>query len=210
MQKESTTVVGLYASAAVAIETVIFAASLVLGLMVRSELGPIIGYVVCILLAASVVALMSSVYLRAASEQRVFGLLALAAAILYAPFCMGTYFLQLSIVATNPLSHPPEVLKLIAFVPGSAAFALDMLGYSFLCLSTLAAAFTLPDPRDKALRVLCITHGAIAVPTLAAPILSGLFRSTGGQSNNIGSFVLLFWCALFTPIAILFRRVFRR
>jgi len=210
MQRDSVAAVGGYASVAVAVETVIFALSLVLGLTVRSNLGPIVGYITCIFLAASVVVLMSSVYLRSAAEQRIFGLLALVAAILYAPFCIGNYFIQLSIVLTNPLNHPPEVLKLIGFIPGSATFALDMLGYAFLCFSTLAAAFSIVDSRDRALRLLCMIHGAIAVPTIVAPILSGLFRSTGGQSNDIGSYVLLFWCALFAPMAILFQRMFRR
>ena len=210
MQKETNAQMGRFASIIVAVETIAFAASLVLGLVVRSNLGPMIGYAVCILLAASVVMLMCSVYLRTNTEQRIYGLLAMAAAIIYAPFCIGNYFVQISVVASNPLTHPPEVLKLIGFVPGSTTFALDMLGYTFLCLSTLAAAFTLLDPRDKALRVLCIVHGVVAVPTLAAPIISGLFRSSGGQANDIGSWILLFWCALFTPIAILFQRTFKR
>ena len=100
--------------------------------------------------------------------------------------------MQLSTVLMNPLNHPPLVRTLIGFVPGSATFALDMLGYGFLCLSTLAAAFTLMDSRDRALRLLCIIHGAIVVPTVVAPILSGLFRSAGEQSNDSGSYVLLF------------------
>jgi hypothetical protein len=90
-------------------------------------------------------------------------------------------------------------------VPGSPTFALDMLGYAFLCLSTLAAGFTLTD---RVLRVLCFVHGELALPTLAAPIVSGVFRSTGGGANDIGSWILLFRCALFTPMAILFARYF--
>jgi len=193
----------------VAVETVVFGLSLILGLVVRSTLGPMIGYGVCILLAASIVAMVAALHAGTHGERRVLSLLALAAAIVYAPFCMGNYFVQLAVVATNPLSHPPDVLKLIAFVPGSLTFALDMLGYTFLCLSTLAAAFVLTDPRDRVLRILCLIHGAIAVPTVAAPIVSGLFRSTGSQANDIGSWILLIWCALFTPIALLFARHFR-
>jgi len=202
--------IGRAAAVAVAIETIVFGLSLVLGLVVRSNLGPKIGYVVCILLAASVVVMMAAVYLRTPAELRILGLLALVAAILYAPFCIGNYFLQISIVAANPLDHPTEVMKLLAFVPGSPTFALDMLGYAFLCLSTLAAAFILSDPRDKALRILCFVHGALAVPTIAAPIVSGILRSSGSQANDAGSWILLFWCALFTPIAILFAGWFRR
>jgi hypothetical protein len=60
---------------------------------------------------------------------KIFGLLALVSSIMYAPFCISTYFLQLSIVAFNPLDLPSEVLEAIAFKPGSPTFALDMLGW---------------------------------------------------------------------------------
>lgn len=136
-------------------------------------------------------------------------MLALVAAILYASFCSGNYSLQLAVFTTNPLSHPEDVLKLVRFVPGSPTFALEMLGYVFLCLSTLAAGFTITKSTDRALKILCLVHGAIALPTLASPILSGIFRSSGGGANDIGSYILLFWCALFTPLAVLFARYFR-
>jgi len=100
------------------------------------------------------------------------------------------------------------VVKAVDFVPGSLTFAMDMLGYGFLCLSTFAAGFALVEARDKALKALCFFHGAIAVPTFAAPIISGIFLSPGGQTNDIGSYILLFWCIVFVPIALLFVRYF--
>ena len=196
--------IGQYAAIAVTIETLVFGLSLIIGLAIPSQLGPIIGYVTCILLAACIVVMIASFYLQTEGDRKIYALLALIASILYAPFCIGNYYIQLAVVATNPLMHPPEVLKLITFAPGSSTFALDMLGYTFLCLSTLAAAFALTDRKDKALRVLCIIHGAIVVPTAAAPIMSAVYRSTTGSANDVGSYVLLFWCALFTPIPILF------
>ncbi len=167
------------------------------------------GQIICIFLAASVVVMTTAVYGRAPEGRRIIGLLALAAAIIYAPFCIAVYFIQIAVVATGSLGSSSDVMKALTFAPGSPMFALDMLGYAFLCLSTLAAAFTLEDSRDRALRVLCIVHGALALPTIAAPIISGLFSSTGGQSNDTGTFVLLVWCALFAPIALLFARLFR-
>ena len=202
--------VGQYAAIAVAAETVLFGISLIIGLAISPAFGSIMGYIVCIFLAASIVVMMASFYLRAEGYRKIYSLLAMIAAAIYAPFCIGTYYIQLAIVTTNPLAHPPEVLKLITFVPGSTAFALDMLGYTFLCLSTLAAAFAIIDQRDKALRILCIIHGAIAIPTVAGPILSNIYRSNSGNANNTGSWVLLFWCVLFTPIPILFRRLFAK
>ena len=142
-------------------------------------------------------------------QYKIFGLLGLAAALIYAPFCISTYFLQLSIVAINPLGLSAEVIKALQFEPGSPMFALDMLGYGFLCLSTLAAAFALVKTKDRMLRTLCLFHGGLALPTFLAPIISGLFQSTSGEVNNTGSIVLLFWCAVFLPIAILFMRYFK-
>jgi hypothetical protein len=141
--------------------------------------------------------------------QESLGLLALVSSVIYAPFCISTYFLQLSIVAFNPLSLSSEVLKAINFMPGSPTFAIDMLGYGFLCLSTLAAGFALADTKDKVLRALCFFHGALVVPTLAAPIISGVFLSTSGETDYTGHYVLLFWCIVFVPIALLFMRYFK-
>jgi hypothetical protein len=60
-QNESHDLAGQYASIAVGAETILFGISLVLGLIIRSTLGPLLGYAVCILLEVSVVVLMSSV-----------------------------------------------------------------------------------------------------------------------------------------------------
>jgi hypothetical protein len=128
---------------------------------------------------------------------------------MYAPLCISTYFLQLSVVAFNPLNLSKEVLMAITFKPGSPMFAIDMLGYGFLCLSTLAAGFALIHKKDRALRALCFFHGALVVPTLAAPIISGAFLTASGETDFTGHFVLLFWCLVFVPIALLFMRYFK-
>jgi hypothetical protein len=143
-------------------------------------------------------------------QLKIFGLLALVSSIIYAPFCVSTYFLQLSSVALNPLNLSDEVLKAITFKPGSPIFVIDMLGYCFLCLSTLAAGFALVKAKDKLLRVLCFVHGAIAVPTFAAQIIRGVYQSTSGETDYTGHYVLLFWSAVFIPIALLFMSYFKK
>ncbi len=208
MNKNSGLLIGRAAALSIAVETLIFAFSLVWGLIFHTEFDQNLGYVASLFLAVSVVIMMACFYDSTREQLKIVGLLALIASILYAPLCIGVYFLQLSIVASNPLDLSREVLKAIDFVPGSPTFALDMLGYGFLCLSTLAAGFALTDTKDKILRGLCFFHGAIAIPTFAAPIVSGIFQSTNGQANDIGSYVLLFWCVIFFPIALLFMRYF--
>jgi len=207
LNKNFSFIIGRTAALSIAVETTVFAISLIWELMSPSEFAKNLGYIASFLLAISVVIMMACFYDIA--QAKIFGLFALVSSIIYAPFCISTYYLQLSIVAFNPLNLSSEVLQAITFKPGSLTFALDMLGYGFLCLSTLAAGFALTEEKDKVLRILCFIHGAIAIPTFAAPIISGIFRSSGGQTNDVGSFVLLFWCLIFLPIALLFMRYFK-
>ena len=51
--------------------------------------------------------------------------------------------------------------------------------------------------------------GAIAVPTFASPIISGVFLSTSGETYFAGHYVLLFWCIVFVQMALLFMRYFK-
>lgn len=209
MNKDPILTLGRTAALSVAIETGAFAFSLVWGLIFHSEFDKNLGYAASLLLAISVVIMMACFYGSAQERLRIYAMLALVAAVIYAPLCISNYFLQLSVVALNPLHLSGEVLKAIVFTPGSPTFALDMLGYGFLCLSTLAAGFALVESRDRLLRALCFFHGALAIPTIAAPIMSAIFASQGGQANDTGSYVLLFWCVIFLPIAFLFMRYFK-
>ena len=208
MKKSFESTIGRVAALSIAVETTVFALTLIWGILFHTQFDQILGYIASLLLAISVVVLMACFYVGLEGLFKIFGLLALAAALIYAPFCISTYFLQLSIVAIHPLGLSAEVLDALTFEPGSPMFALDMLGYGFLCLSTLAAAFALVNVKDRALRTLCFIHGGLALPTFLAPIISGIFQSSSNQVNDTGSYVLLFWCAVFIPIALLFRRYF--
>jgi hypothetical protein len=209
MNKNHSFVIGRVAAQAIAIATIVFAISLIWEMINLSEFAKNLGYVASIFLAISVVIMMACFYDVTSEKIKIFGLLALVSSIIYAPFCIGTYFLQLSAVALNPLNLSSEVIKAINFKPGSPIFALDMLGYCFLCLSTLAAGFALTELKDKVLRALCFFHGALVVPTIAAPIISGLFLTASGETDFTGHYVLLFWCIIFVPIGLLFMRYFR-
>ena len=80
--------IGLWAAIAAAAETILFAGSLVGTL--AFGLRPTLSYVSSMLLAPTVVTLMAAVYSRTVEPRRIFGLLALVSALLYAPFCMGS------------------------------------------------------------------------------------------------------------------------
>jgi len=209
VKKNFSFVIGRAAALAMATVTIVFAISLIWEVINRSEFAKNLGYVASLILAISVVIMMACFYEVTRKPLKIFGLLALVSSIIYAPFCISTYFLQLSTVALNPLNLSREVLNAITFKPGSPTFAIDMLGYCFLCLSTLAAGFALSEAKDKVLRVLCFFHGALALPTVAAPIISGLFLTTSGETDFTGHYVLLFWCIVFVPIALLFMKYFK-
>jgi hypothetical protein len=168
MNKNLSFVIGRAAALAIAVVTIVFAISLIWEVINLSEFAKNLGYVASILIAIGVVIVMACFYDGTREQLKIFGLLALMSSIIYAPFCIGPYFLQLSIVASNPLNLSSEVLEAINFKPGSPAFAIDMLGYCFLCLSTLVAGFALTE-----------------------------------------AYVLLFWCIVFMPIALLFIRYFK-
>ena len=209
MNKNFSFVIGRAAALSIVVATIVFAITLTWEMINLSELAKNLGYIASLSIAISVVIMMACFYDVTREQLKIFGLLALVSSVIYAPFCISTYFIQLSIVEFNPLNLSNEVLKAIIFKPGSLAFAFDMLGYGFLCLSTLAAGFALTEAKDKVLRALCFFHGAIAVPTFAAPIISGIFLSTSGEIDNTGYYVLLFWCIVFVPIALLFMRYFK-
>jgi len=210
MNKNFSLILGRVAALAIAIATIVFAISLIWEMINLSEFAKNLGYVASILIAIGVVIMMACFYDGTREQLKIFGLLALVSSIIYAPFCIGSYFLQLSIVASNPLNLSSEVLEAINFKPGSPTFAIDMLGYCFLCLSTLAAGFALTEAKDKVLRALCFFHGALAVPTLVGPIMSGMYLSTSGETDFTGYYVLLFWCIVLVPIALLFMSYFKK
>jgi len=209
MNKNFGFIIGQAAALVIAVETIVFAFSLIWEMIFPTEFAKNLGYVASLLLAISVVIMMACFYDVAREPLKIFGLLALVSSIIYAPFCISTYCLHLSIVAFNPLNLSSEALKAITFKPGSPIFAMDMLGYCFLCLSTLAIGFALAETKHKVLRALCFFHGALVVPTIASPILSGLFLTTSGETDYTGHYVLLFWCVVFVPIALLFMRYFK-
>jgi hypothetical protein len=209
MTKNPSFVIGRAAALAIAVATIVFAVSLIWEVINLSEFTKNLGYVASIFVAIGVVIMMACFYDVTREQFKIFGLLALVASIIYAPLVIGTYFLQLTTVAQNPLTLSSEVLKAINFKPGSPIFSIDMLGYCFLCLSTLAAGFALTESKDKLLRSLCFFHGALALPTIAGPIISGLYLTTSGETDFTGHYVLLFWCIVFVPIAFLFMRYFK-
>ena len=165
-------------------------------------------FIVCFILAISFVVVVNSLYSIADPKHKLWGRLTVSFAIIYAVYICLVYYSQLTVVRLGLV--PGDYLPLIEFTPGTWLFAVDMLGYTFLALSTLAASFLF---RGKGLagkiRVLLIVHGALAIPVALFPALPLFGSAENVQSANLGgSFALLAWCVVFAPICFLLERYF--
>lgn len=183
----------------------LFALTMVLGLFGVAT-GPL-AFLVCLLLAPSFVGMMAGLHQQAPPEKRVWSQLGLSFAVIYAVLVGGVYYVQLS-----ALRAAADELLPFVYTPGSVFFALNMLGYAFMCLSTWCAAsvFTRGDRLTLWIRRLFIVHGWMVFPTLIFPLLVPYpSAGAGGDSDIFGSLALLLWCLIFIPLAHLVSRYCR-
>ena len=147
-----------------------FALSLIIGLLLPSYAADAMSYVTCLILPASFVAMMVSIHHITPAEKRVWSQLGLSFSIIYAVMCSIVYYIQLVVVRTNSLRISPDAMALLTFTPGSAMFAVDMLGYAFLTLATLVTSPVFGDSLgEKWLERLFFIHGLFALPTIVFP-----------------------------------------
>jgi hypothetical protein len=121
-----------------------------------------------LLLGPSFVVMMAALHSAAPDERKVFSLAGLALATCYATLTGLVYFVQLTFVGPRLAAGDTAGIELLLFVPyQSFLFAIDLFGYSLMCLASLLAAFALPDfPHRRLTRAAMIANGAIA-PFLA-------------------------------------------
>jgi hypothetical protein len=210
MQSEKELRLGYWSAIAVVVWVTLFAVELVWYLIAPSAAANNVSYIVCLLLAPSYVTMIACVPGVAVEGRRTFTRAALALATMYGVLCASVYYLQLSVLRLGTYPASADALSILRFTPGSPAFALDMLGYTFLCLSVFALVPTTTGRgAEKVLKVFCVINGVLAVPTLVFPALR-LSQSGTGASDSFGCLVLLLWCVLFLPIPIIYTRLFRQ
>jgi hypothetical protein len=210
VKSENEVRLGYWSSVAVTVWVAAFAAELVWYLVAPSKAANIVSSIVCLLLAPSYVIMIACTPLASREGSRAFTRAALALAAMYAVLCASVYYLQLSVLRLGTFPASADALSMLRFTPGSPAFALDMLGYTFMCLSTLVLVPAITGKGAvKALKIFCAIHGFLAVPTLVFPALQFSQQGTG-SSDSFGSLVLLVWCVIFIPIPIIYSRLFRR
>jgi len=104
-------------------------------------LGLIVLLVPSFFLGSSFVVLMACVHLLAPPERHAWTLSALAFATMYAVLTGTVYFVQLTLVAPRMLAGRTAGIEMFRFEPfDSFLYSVDILGYSFMSLSTLIAA----------------------------------------------------------------------
>lgn len=97
-----------------------------------------------LLLGPSFVVMLAALHQLAPDERKVFTLAGLCFAAIYATLTGLVYFVQLTFVGPRIASGDTGDIGLLLFVPyGSFLFAVDLLGYSFMSLAALFAAFGL-------------------------------------------------------------------
>jgi energy-converting hydrogenase Eha subunit C len=96
-----------------------------------------------LLLALSYVTLVSAIH-STAGDERVWTQIALSFALLYAALLVWNYYLQLTVVRTNPGLYDWLSME---FTSASAFWALETIGYSLLGLSTLCLLPVLSQDR---------------------------------------------------------------
>src|SRR5690242_7191105 len=138
MDNKTTYRVGYWSAVIIAIEVAVFGTMLVIGL--NGTDTSYISFATCWLLALTYVTLASCIYQYASNKKKIWANLGLAFAIMYATLCSTSYYVQFAVVRNNTLHLPESIIKAFSYSPGSFIFAINMLGYALLCLSTLTAA----------------------------------------------------------------------
>ena len=185
--------------------TVLFGLLIILDFAVKTILFQ---FIVCFLLAVSYVVAANSLCSLAGLKAKLWGRLAASFAIMYAVYICLVYYSQLTVIRLGLV--PRDALPLIEFKPGTWLFAVDMLGYTFLALSTLAASFLFNGKGlEGKIKAFLIVHGALAIPVSLFPALPLFDTAQAVQSASIGgAFALLAWCVVFAPICFLLVRYF--
>lgn len=198
-----------YSSIFTGICVVIFAISMIMGLMDITA-GKFISYFTCIFLAIGYVAFVCS--LKEANknnESSAFGNCAVAFGMIYAILVIIVYYAQCTTLNLNTNLNN-SVLEIIDYSKlGSLFFNYDLLGYGFMALSTFFISFSIKvsDKDSLFLKRLLLIHGVFFIPCLVMPMFPVFTAST---QDLIGVFILEMWCIYFLPICILGYKYFSK
>jgi hypothetical protein len=155
-----------------------------------------------LLLALSFVVLMSSIHSYAPPDKKVWSQIGLSFAILYAALLIWNYYLQLTVVRTNPLLYSWLTMD---FTSETAFWSLESIGYALMGLAALFALPVLPAGRiERVLRWCFVVNAAFTILGTVGYVLS---------SNPLHVLVLAslgMWAIAFPIATALMAVMFRR
>ncbi len=159
-------------------------------------------FFVCMFIAFSFAMMIAAFECECNEDNRVAGKLASIFAGIYAVLILIVYFTQCTTVLNEELSG--QATRLLDYKYMSLLFNLDLLGYGIMALATFFIGLTIQvrNKRDKALKILLITHGIFFISCFIMP-MTGMFLTEGESTSSGGTIALEFWCLYFLPIGIL-------
>lgn len=194
--------IGVYGSLTNLLAVLGFALCLLLG-------GAMGAYLTSIGIALGFVAMACAFAQAAVQERKAAGYMAMVFAGIYATIIFLVYFAQLTAVRLDNLNE--QAAQLLDYRRFGLFFSYDLLGYGFMGLATFFAGLTVqPQTKgDRWLKALLMIHGVFFLSGLVVPML-GMFNADTQGAAWTGTALLLFWCAYFTPVALLSARYFHR
>jgi len=112
-----------------------------------TPLGLIVLLTPSLFLGSSFLVLMVSVHYYAATEKKIWSHVGIVFAVMYAVLISINYYVQLTLVVPHMLRGEVESIRFLLFTPfDSFLYSVDILGYSFMSLSTLFGAFVFTEP----------------------------------------------------------------
>ncbi|MHB8869085.1 MAG: hypothetical protein ACYC6T_02180 [Thermoleophilia bacterium] len=142
-----------------------------IGLGVAGAPTRLLAIAASLLLALSFLILVSAVHSLAQPLKRVWTQISLSFALVYAALLVWNYYLQLTVVRTNPSAYPWLSME---FTSASAFWSLEVIGYTLLGLATLFMLPVLPHDRlGLAIRGSFLANGVFTVIGGVGYALSG-------------------------------------
>ena len=151
-----------------------------------------------LLLAWSFLVLMACVLDAALPEHRVWALLGLCFAVLYATTNSIVYFVQLVVVTPLVFQGNADLAGMLAFGPRSFMLSLNGLAYGLMSASAFLTAFAFPGRAQRSVRAALWDHGALG-PFVIAAIFWPWMTAVGAL-----------WIVTFPALALALAGVFRR
>ena len=151
-----------------------------------------------LLLAWSYLVLMACVLDAAAPEHRIWALLGLCFAALYATMNSIVYFVQLVVVTPLVFQGNGDLAGTLAFGPRSFMLALNGMAYGLMSASAFLASFAFPGRTQRFVRGAMWAHGAMGPIVIAAIFWPRM------------TYVGAVWIVTFPAMALALAGVFRR